>query len=41
MRADPIQRDLDRLEEWADRRHIKFSQDKCRVVYLGRKSPLQ
>lgn len=34
-----IQRDLARLEEWANRRLMKFSEDKCKVLHLGRKKP--
>jgi len=32
-----IQRILGRLEEWTDRKFIKFNMDKCRVLNLGRK----
>lgn len=32
-----IQRDLARLEEWANKSLMKFSEDKCKVLHLGRK----
>lgn len=36
-----IQRDLARLEELASRSLMKFSEDKCKVLHLGRKKPWQ
>lgn len=36
-----IQRDLDRLEEWATRNLMKFDKDNCHILHLGRKSPSQ
>lgn len=36
-----IQRDLARLEEWATRSLVKFSEDKRKVLDLGRKKPWQ
>lgn len=34
-----LKEDLDRLGEWADKNLMKFNQDKCKVLHLGKHKP--
>ena len=33
-----VQKDLDRLEQWAESSRMKFNRDKCQVFHLERKT---
>ncbi|TRZ07880.1 hypothetical protein HGM15179_019228 [Zosterops borbonicus] len=34
-----IQKDLDRLERWAEKECLKFNKGKCKILHLGRNNP--
>lgn len=36
-----LQKDLDRLEEWANKNLMKFNKDKVNVLHLGKHNPCE